>query len=474
MRRLWTLTLVTACAPGAQQPDPVDVEMHSSALIEDEPGLALGAVSLWQGERVAIEATGYLPGDDAALILGINGLATGPCPPRLDGACLGLAVPLRVAAEAVADVDGVAVFYVDVPNEVHFDAVWAQAVRPDVDPAVSNAVELHFARRANFTADQFHPIEGSTSLVVDAHGLWATVLEVRPGDTYRMTLVQGDVAGGSTERGSVDVPYVYGWAPHRVVKVDQRAYVAGWGIDVIDADHMMAPAHLANVPTVGEGALMDLDLAGGKLVARGTNGLALYDLSDPDYPTHTGTMAWWTLGLEGTAMGTAGRAVVRGDRYFLAVSEILPDGYLHYLAEVDVSGTSPVLVSLTPSSASPSPGITHVTDLGDVLLLGTEDSNGHPSWTRFDVSTAGDPVVVGGAVPGEGAWGIEAVGTRVFTTSANGRLRLQVWDLAADTGRLVGQTDWSWMGHHNVDSSDSRVWVTGEGPRGHGLYVFNR
>ena len=137
MRVLLPLALLSACAPeeGPEPPDRWVAEgagAPPAALALDVPELRPGAPA----EATVADAT---PGATVYLVAGAAG--DGPCPPLLDGGCLGVRRP-DVVATAVADDAGVAVFALPVPADAPLgDGPTLQAVTRT--PALSTPVPTH-------------------------------------------------------------------------------------------------------------------------------------------------------------------------------------------------------------------------------------------------------------------------------------------------------------------------------------------
>ena len=123
--------LLLACGPpGAEAPEAWEASAAGAPPAE----LALTAPELVPGELAVVEATGAAEGTTVHLVMGSPG--DGPCPPLLDGGCMGVTGLTRIAS-AVADEAGTATFPLEVPEAVAlgFEPTF-QAV--SFEPAVSN------------------------------------------------------------------------------------------------------------------------------------------------------------------------------------------------------------------------------------------------------------------------------------------------------------------------------------------------
>lgn len=94
------------------------------------PGFGLDlarTAPLRRGRTARYEATGALPGEAGALLLGTRGVGTGACPPRLGGLCLDLVPPALLVSAANADAAGRLIFDVQVPLGAPLISVHLQA-----------------------------------------------------------------------------------------------------------------------------------------------------------------------------------------------------------------------------------------------------------------------------------------------------------------------------------------------------------
>ncbi len=120
----------------------VDAPPTGVPILLGPPGpLLLTAPDAIAGALMAITVTGAFSGERVALIGASGAPAVGPCPPVLDGACMGIPAPLVFNGVRTADDDGTVVFTVRVPNGREFgDVLSWQAVADRPEALLSNAL----------------------------------------------------------------------------------------------------------------------------------------------------------------------------------------------------------------------------------------------------------------------------------------------------------------------------------------------
>ena len=300
---------------------------------------------------------------------------------------------------------------------------------------------------------------GSASwCTVDAQGRWAYVSCLDGASRNLLHIFE------RTDAGDI-VRHVEGWeignsyATYAMLAVGDHLFVGHQGLEVVDISDPSSPTLLTSVDTDSNvKVVFDMRAVGDRLLARGTNGLHAFDITDPTDPVWTNGLAHNVIQPDGwvASAGTYGEDALVGDYWYTTWPNGGSGANKVALVQVDISDPDALTKVSDDKVFDTTAGATHhVRSMGQQLFVGWNNSQNQGAYARFDVSS-GSPVAVA-----------EPPNTRHTTSLLEGRylwgqnynLVIEVWDVGPEVPTAVGTANYTLDGNNSFAFGDDLVWA---------------